>query len=420
MLTLHRDSQGHRHSPSEVRNAVRALNWLLAVPGMPKGDLSFSAIVEKAERSTGLRDWGDNSYLERLRFSIDAATETSDLSAIGRVGVPIVYHWHAANRLRIVEHVKRHPEVLDVPIERPIFILGWFRTATTSLHNLMSLDPAFRVPQSWELCYPVPEGRDPLRDERARIRRTANKWRLAHFLAPGQKYAHDLRPKSPEECFFMLANSGLFLQQIMAQQGYGYAWSLLKQNVAPAYQDLRVQYQILASQRPQRQWVMKCPLHLWFLDDLLHAFPDARIIHTHRPAAQAIPSLCSMSAIMSRPLTRDFQFERHGEFFTEFCRAGIDRAMRVRSCIPTGQIYDVLLSDLDRDPVSTVQGIYRHFDLPCDEDGVEARILDFLQAQRRPKPSSGRRHVYSAEQFGLTADGLSKEFADYEALFGID
>jgi len=408
------------HGPSEIRTAVRAINRVLALPGIPKRDLSFDAIVEKAERSVQKSDWGEAAYFEQLRLSVDAMAGGDQLSPLGRAAAADLYNWHATNRLRIVDYVKRHPEVLDVPIARPIFIVGWFRTATTDLHNLLSLDPALRAPLSWELCYPVPEHGDRARDERTRIRRTASKWRLAHFVGPGQKNAHDLRADNPEECFFLLANSAVFLQQIMGQQGYDYARSLLKQNLTRAYRDLRIQYQILASQRPQQPLVLKCPLHLWFLDELLSAFPDARIIHTHRPAAEAIPSLCSMSAIMTRPFARHFQFERHGAFFSEFCRAGIDRAMHVRSRVPADQIYDVHLADLGRDPVATVQSIYRHFGLPGDEEAIRVRTLRHLRAKRGQKRQRGPRHSYTPELFGLTPEGLSAEFQDYEALFGIE
>jgi len=51
--------------------------------------------------------------------------------------------------------VAEHPEIRDVPIERPVFILGFPRTGTTLLHNLLAQDPAARPPA---LRRPVPPG----------------------------------------------------------------------------------------------------------------------------------------------------------------------------------------------------------------------------------------------------------------------
>ena len=57
----------------------------------------------------------------------------------------------ASNRLRYRQFVKDHPQVLDTKIERPIFVLGFPRTGTTILQNLLCLDPNRRGLEFWEL-----------------------------------------------------------------------------------------------------------------------------------------------------------------------------------------------------------------------------------------------------------------------------
>jgi sulfotransferase family protein len=396
---------------------VQLLNAAIRLGGAPKAGLRFEAIVEACEGETGLRDWGGEDYLARLQLSVDCISAGLPLSPLGQLSAAIVLRWYAANRLRIVDWVRQHPEVRSVPITKPIFILGWFRTGTTNLHTVLGLDPNHRVPECWELCCPVSEHGNPHRDHKRRLRKTANKFRLANWLAPEQKYAHELRAENPEECFFLLANSAVSVPQIMGFQGYDYARELFMQDLSVPYQELRLQYQILASQRTARQWVMKCPFHLWNLDALLAAFPDARIIQMHRTAAKAIPSVCSLSAIMSRPFAERFMPARHGAFFREFCRAGIDRAMKIRKTLSASQIVDVRLDDLKRDPVGTARSIYRHFDLDWDEAQMSARIGQHLRAQRRRAAGQEGKHSYTPEQFGLTAAGLREEFQEYESTF---
>jgi hypothetical protein len=407
--------------PNRERAAIRALNRFLGLPGIPAPSLEFDAVVRRSERLLGLDDWGGADYHERLRFTLECLAGGEELSPLGHVSAAIIHGWHAANRLRIVDYVKRNPDVLEVPIERPVFIVGWFRTGTTNLHNLLSLDSNVRVPLAWELCYPVPESDDPIRDKRRRYRRTARKWGLGEWISPHQKEAHELRPGNSEECIFPLANTGVLTEQIMALGGYDYARDLLKQSMKAAYRDLRVQYQILTTQSPEnRRWVFKCPLHLWFLDDLLEVFPDARIIQTHRAAASAIPSVSSLSAIMCRPFTKNFRPERHGTFFKEFCRAGIDRSMSVRPQIPNRQLLDIRLGDLDQDPVGTVRRIYQHFRMNWDEEVMPSRIVAHLhdeRERRRRRLGPERKHRYTAEQYGLSDENLTSEFADYESVF---
>jgi len=162
---------------------------------------------------------------------------------------------------------------------------------------------------------------------------------------------------------------------------------------------------------------MKCPLHLWYLDALLEAFPDARIIQMHREAAEAIPSLCSLSEIMSDPFTLGFSRERHGAFFREFCREGIDRSMKVRARLSPDQIVDVRLRDLNQNPVGTVRSIYDHFDMSWDESRMPGRIDAHLRAEKRRSDRHRHRHRYTPDQFGLTPSRLRAEFEDYESIF---
>ena len=43
-----------------------------------------------------------------------------------------------------------------MPIERPLYILGFPRTGTTLLHILLSRDPAARWLRLWEGLHPAP------------------------------------------------------------------------------------------------------------------------------------------------------------------------------------------------------------------------------------------------------------------------
>src|SRR5690606_36044316 len=48
----------------------------------------------------------------------------------------------------------RHPEIAEVAIDRPVFILGLPRCGTSLLHALIGSDPAVRTPLSWEVAMP--------------------------------------------------------------------------------------------------------------------------------------------------------------------------------------------------------------------------------------------------------------------------
>ncbi len=89
-----------------------------------------------------------------------------------------------------VDEVTGHPEILDVPIERPVIVVGLPRSGTTHLVNLLATDTRFRSLPWWEVIEPIPvrgdgPGRDGLaRDEKWQINRLLGEW-LAHCLAEG-------------------------------------------------------------------------------------------------------------------------------------------------------------------------------------------------------------------------------------------
>ena len=74
--------------------------------------------------------------------------------------------------------------------------------------------------------------------------------------------------------------------------------------MAPAYAQHRLALQTLQSRQPTERWILKTPNHLWHLDALLDAYPDARIIWTHRDPGPVVTSLASLANAGQRPLTR--------------------------------------------------------------------------------------------------------------------
>src|SRR4051794_31393531 len=118
--------------------------------------MQVDEIIAKARAASGLSDMGDPAMLEGLELLVKASTEEARLSEVG------AERWEAtlvdtlANRLRIVDHLKRHPELLERPVEKPTFVFGLPRTGTTLTINLLSADPARRCFLRWEALDSAP------------------------------------------------------------------------------------------------------------------------------------------------------------------------------------------------------------------------------------------------------------------------
>ena len=52
-----------------------------------------------------------------------------------------------------MEYVLKNPSICEQEIRKPIIVLGFPRTGTTMLYNLLALDPATRAPRLWEMSH---------------------------------------------------------------------------------------------------------------------------------------------------------------------------------------------------------------------------------------------------------------------------
>src|SRR3546814_10412137 len=102
--------------------------------------LTEEAVLEAARAETGLSDFGADDFRERLQVWLQAIDEDENASAITRVNLFQMTVRYAAMRLRMEDIIRRHPEILDIKIDRPIIVAGLPRSGTTHLLGLLSAD----------------------------------------------------------------------------------------------------------------------------------------------------------------------------------------------------------------------------------------------------------------------------------------
>src|SRR5262249_18399105 len=245
---------------------------------------------------SGLSDFGDGRFREGLGVLIGAFNARDGAHAFGR----IVFSNHVVsllvNRLKIQADLTRHPEILDVPLARPLFITGLPRSGTTFLHRLMSEDPAGRTLRTWEgqMPSPPPTYETYRTDPRIALRRRQDD--LANRLSPRLAMAHEVAAESPEEDIYLFARD---FQSVMFETLFEvpeYTRWLRRRDLGPSYHYARRQLQLLSWKYRADHWVLKAPAHLSWLEELLDAFPDASVIVTHRDPLQVVSSWCSLMA----------------------------------------------------------------------------------------------------------------------------
>lgn len=378
--------------------------------------LEVDWFLERARRNTGLDDFGDMRFTEGMEVLFDNIQRT-DFSPLAREVLKGTHMQGLTNRLHLQEHLRRHPGVLDTKIERPVFVLGFPRTGTTLLQNLLSLDPQRRGLFFWELYTSAPLHDDPARDEAARRRIAKTTLMFANLFAPEMREVHDIRVDTYEECWYLFWNSMRVLNWDIQTGFHEYGkWLMSDADMVQAYEEYRTWLQLSVSRMPVDHLVLKCPEHLWFIDDLLEVFPDACIVWTHRDPVASVASYCSLMSLTRRTIFGKFVPTDMGPYVTDRFHEGVTRAMEARDRWGNeATFYDVDFDDLVADPTGVVRGISDHFGLNWSDDMPDL-IAAYEDSDREDKRG---RHRYSPEAFGVDPDHVHELFQPYVDRFGI-
>jgi hypothetical protein len=371
--------------------------------------MDVAAIIAKARAATGLHDLGDPSAVEALALLTRATQEEAELSETG------AQRWHGfivANliiRLRIVDYLKTHPELLERPIDKPMFVFGLPRTGTTLTINLLSTDPARRCLLRWEAhtLTPVPPARAG--ELRSDPRYHAEQKKIAKTLAlPHIAAIHHEDADSPTEC--QSAMSPTFCSQVYDAQIDipSYRKWFLSTSYLPALRFHKQFLQVLQENNAGR-WTLKNPWHPLYLDDLTTVYPDAQLVMTHRDPAESVASACSLIRHLRSTLTDNLSVRDIAEQLLETFDLMIARQNAYRDDHGERAIYDLQYNDLLRDPIGQMRNLYSHFEEPFTPR-AEAAMRAQLNAN--PQGKHGK-HSYSLQEFGLCKTDIRKRYREY-------
>ncbi|MFA5899813.1 MAG: sulfotransferase [Hyphomicrobium sp.] len=328
-----------------------------------------------------------------------AFNEDAGLSLFGALVIRDQFLKSMDNAMALEDLIARHPEILEEKIERPLFVLGLARTGTTLLQRLLSLHPGARYLPFWEGYSPFPRKLGNHRQgEDGRHREGYYRLKLLNFVGPEFNKIHPIEVDDPEECYH------LFRNHFLVPPGFDFAYvpSYWKWWDEKSHQDVyrmhKRQLQALQWLNPGRHWVLKCPNHLSGLKYLLEAYPDARIVNTHRSAEKTVPSLCSLAAVTWCMTSDTVDLADVGEFaldLAERCEAAGRAALQL---VPPGQIVHVEYDELVRDPAAMAVSIYERLGYTTDA-GLKARMQQWLADH--PSDKHGK-HSYALQDFGLS------------------
>jgi hypothetical protein len=397
-----------------VLNGVGAL---LDRTGLSAIRLDEDALRARAARRTGLTDFGEPAFREPLRCLLHALEDEAHLTLLGRLIARADILRLLENRLRMTDVRRRHPEIEQEDVGRPLFIVGLPRTGTTILHELLAQDPANRVPMTWEVMHPWPPPERATFDSDPRIAAVERHFAGIERLIPGFRTMHPMGARLPQECVALTAHDFATMLFSTTHDVPSYQAWLDAADLGWVYASHRRQLQYLQWRCRGARWVLKSPGHLWALDALLAVYPDAFIVQTHRDPLQVVASLVSLVALLRRLGSDRVDPHAIGAEWTARLAAGLERAMHVRERgVPAAaRVVDVRFGDFMRDEIGTVHRVYDQLGLRLGAE-AEARMRRFLAANPRDKHG---RHRYTLAAAGLDARHERGRYAAYQERFGI-
>jgi len=374
-------------------------------------------LVARACERAGLDDLGAGSWREGLAILVDTLEHAPGMTAAGREDLHRQYVDALGNRLRVVDHLNRHPEVAEGRIERPLVILGLPRTGTTVASYLLDQDPQRRSLLNWEAADSVPPATAAtLRTDPRCLAKKAQLDELAAALQSAEvAIPHWEEADGPTECTFVQNQDfkAFLWEAFMPTSAYS-DW-LLGTDMTSAYQYERSVLQVLQSQAPGT-WSLKMPSHAVHIEALLAVFPDVRIVWAHRDPFKATASLLSMNHLARSLHIPDPDVPAFVATVLQQVGAHVDRPLAARRRIGEDRFFDLHYAALMRDPIGQMRELYRWAgdDLAPD---VEAAMSGWLASNRQDR--FGRR-TYALDTYDVTVADLEPIFDDYLSTFDIE
>jgi len=376
--------------------------------------LDPASILTEAAEIAGSDDFGDASFREPLERLCAALDGEAKLNAAGRAAQRDRILNILVTRARTEAYLSDCAEILDEEIVAPVVIVGLPRSGTTMLHRVIAEDPGFDSAKWYECRFPAPPpdwdwvSPDP--------RRAAAEQELAQMLefVPELASVHPFDPVGPDEEIMLIEQAfqsrtaesfadipsfSRWLEGRDQRPGYAY----LKRMI----QFLQWQHRRLGSAR--ERWVLKTPEHLAHMECLFETFPDATVVQTHRDPVEAIPSIASMvhhlwemGADAPDPHSAGRQWSRNFAI-------GLKATLEFRDKGHEDRFVDVWFKDSVRNPLGSVGKVYDflHRSLtPIAEDKMRKWTEDNAREKRPP-------HEYTLDKFGLTEEGIARDFSEY-------
>ena len=377
---------------------------------------TVDGLLAAAAATAGLDDFGDRHFMTGLTRFVEDLPGNARLNAMGEALVYGGIINILVNRLRYVRDVKAHPEILAEKIVQPIIVLGLPRTGTSKLQRVLSADPGVQRLDYWRLINPAPFPDEVPGNPKGRIEAALAVEQMFASQYPGWMARHPTEALEPDEELHLMHGSFECMISWLFARVPGYYEYISHCDQLPMYRHLHRQMQYLQWQdggARGRPWIMKSPVHINALPELVATFPDAVLVHCHRDLQKVLPSFASLIEEARKIASDHVDPKIVGAEMFEYWATALDRYLIAREALPANRVMDVSFEDVVGDIVGLIRRIYERAGRTVTAEAVAAfREHD----ARRPEHHWGT-YSYSAASYGYTPELIERRFAAYHQRF---
>ena len=275
-------------------------------------------------------------------------------------------------------------------IHPPLFVLGHWRSGTTLLHELLSLDKRFTYPTTYQCLVP-------------RHFVFSSSWLAPVIQCVAPKHrpmdsmpAHVSLPQEDEFALCILGAVSPYIAWGFPEQYAQWPKMLDTEELSPedrqVWQNAIQWFAKRVSTLQSKRIIFKSPPHTARMKALHEVFPAAQFVHIIRdPYDVFLSTVRTWRSMTETHWIEKTKFDRLEEqVFDAFIQ--MYRAFeRDRPAIPEGQIHEVRFDELVAQPLEVIEGIYQQLDLGGFE-GVRPKLENYF-ADRKDY----RKHNYDRD-----------------------
>lgn len=318
-----------------------------------------------------------------------------------------------STRVLVSKQLREHPELGEVPDEPIVFIIGLPRTGSTLAQRLLANHPNARSTHFWKMMDFDLEKKTTKEESLQSAENVIKflKWYVGSAAWTEMEKMHPINTTEPEE------DQGL-LQTCLIHEEYlqhpAYLEWFKHQDATRTYQ-LHTAFLNIMKQKYEEAgktyWLIKAPIHTFFVSYILKQYPNAKFVWTHRDPKNSMGSSCLMRTFFHARMFKTYLDRR--EYRRRFLQSDMESlrmALEVRKQPGNEEKFvDLYFGDLKTDPIETIINVHKRLFGNCEqEEQFRENLENWLASdnyQRGPQ--------YELEDYGITADQVDAAFAWY-------